>query len=134
MLFNESSLNRSRLPHGISHPNCTASAVRDTSLNSVPLLLASSIILCQIFNLTVFHLWRNREPFMLFHISLSYSSLLLGLAALISPISRLSPWTEVTQTFAASGVLLYGLINRIAVVNTFLISLDRWLSVEFLVW
>ncbi|OQV16569.1 hypothetical protein BV898_09242 [Hypsibius exemplaris] len=114
--------------------NCTLTVEQDQILNWVPIGLSTLIMLCQVFNVSVFHVWRNREPFVLFHISLCYSSLILGINSFINPICRMVPWNWTTQMVAKAAVVSYGIINRVCVINTLLISVDRWVSVEFAVF
>ncbi|OQV16350.1 hypothetical protein BV898_09495 [Hypsibius exemplaris] len=111
--------------------NCSLSATQDLQLNGVPTILVFSQILGQIFNLVVFHLWRNKEPFLTLHVALAYGNIFTGAVGSISAFARWSKWTITAETIVKVQVALFAFSNRSTVVNTVLISLDRWLSVEF---
>ncbi|OQV24975.1 hypothetical protein BV898_01184 [Hypsibius exemplaris] len=100
-------------------------------LNGVPMILIFSQVAGQIFNLVIFRLWRNKEPFLTLHIALAYGNILVGAISVISPVTRWTRWTSVTETVAKVQAVLFAIGNRSTVVNTLLISIDRWLSVEF---
>ncbi|OQV11490.1 hypothetical protein BV898_14220 [Hypsibius exemplaris] len=112
--------------------NCSLSADRWFSLNALPLILQSVMILAQTFNLLVFHFWRGKEPFILLHIALAVVSGIQALSGSITPLTRILPWHPavsvvvinlMSQTFEYLETL-YSLI-------LLSISVDRWLSVEF---
>ena len=113
--------------------NCSAFSFQTISdpINAVPLITWSIAVLCQLFDLTGFYLWRNKQPFMRFHVALAITSLLGGLLGVLAPLLRASPWTAATVLIAKLDVAAFGLVNCAAIVNTLFISIDRWLSVEF---
>ncbi|OQV16570.1 hypothetical protein BV898_09243 [Hypsibius exemplaris] len=88
--------------------NCTLTEGQNKALNSLPMTLSFMIVLCQTFNVVVF----MRGP------------------SFIQPIGRLSP---TVQLLSKVGAITYGILNRICIMNTLLISVDRWVSVEFAV-
>ena len=120
--------------HHLLFINCSAFQSIASPLNAVSTLCAASIILCNLFNLAVFLRWRQKSPFMHLHVSLTVSSLLVGLSGLSSPISRSIAWTPTVELMATVGVLLFLLSHRISVTNTLCISVERWVSVEFPIW
>ena len=120
------------LSSGNHTANCTSFQTLNNPINAVPFITWCAVILCQVFDLTAFHLWRqHKPPFMQFHVSLAVSSLLAAAVSLIAPVSRASPWTPVTMTIAKFEVGAFATVLRVTIVNTLFISVDRWLSVEF---
>ncbi|OQV24801.1 hypothetical protein BV898_01393 [Hypsibius exemplaris] len=88
----------------------------------------------QFFNLIIFTLWRNKEPFVIFHVALAVASLLAGLSLLAAVPLRymdLTPTNAFVDKFV--GVVMIVYVNCVAILANLAISLDRWLSVEFAV-
>ncbi|OWA52420.1 hypothetical protein BV898_16877 [Hypsibius exemplaris] len=97
--------------------------------------ISSTMITAQVFNLIIFVLWRNKEPYIFFHICLAVASLLAGLSVASSIPLRFVARTPVNifvNIFLGIAVLFYA--NSASILANFAISLDRWLSVEFAIW
>ncbi|OWA51774.1 hypothetical protein BV898_16241 [Hypsibius exemplaris] len=104
------------------------------TLNGLPLILAGIIVTAQLFNLTIFHLWRQKEPFVLFHVALAYYSLLIGILAAGTPLVRIFPWSErVSTPLTIISWRGFEFIRTLSLVTLLCISVDRWLSVELAV-
>ncbi|OWA51166.1 hypothetical protein BV898_15660 [Hypsibius exemplaris] len=92
----------------------------------------TTITTTQLFNLIIFALWRNKEPYILLHVCLTVASFLAGLTIVIhGPLGHL-PYTPVNaylNLFIGIGVLPW-FISAV-IFASFAISVDRWLSVEF---
>lgn len=106
---------------------------------TVGLLILNS----QLFNLIVFHIWRNKEPYILLHTALAWISLLKGTShfadLLVRTVSRAllvtrSPTgqqaSETLAKLVLFGLIWLGLLDLTMLVG---ISVDRWLSVEWAV-
>ena len=136
-MANESFQENSSLLHSLSAVNCSVGRTITNPVNAIPLLLSCLDILCQLFNLIGFHLWRDRtkQPFVQFHVNLAVALMITGLIGTIPLFTRLSPWTPVTvfiaKVFAVAG---FSLFSRMAIICVLFISVDRWLSVEFPHW
>lgn len=102
--------------------------------NSAVLFLSLAEIILHFLDLAVFHLWRHKEPFVLFHVSLAGTSALLAMLQIVFPLSHLAAaihWTSHTRALMALIMALFTFVRRTSMVNTLFISMDRWLSVEF---
>jgi len=114
--------------------NCTLSANAAFSLNVVPILLLSVMIVAQLFNLIVFHFWRQKEPYILLHVSLAVSSLLYGFISFATPATRIFKWND---KWSETVIRLVGSsfhVLRPSWLTTLLfIAIDRWLSIEYAV-
>ncbi|OQV11492.1 hypothetical protein BV898_14222 [Hypsibius exemplaris] len=112
--------------------NCSLSAERWFSLNGLPLVLQSIIILAQTFNLFVFHYWRDKEPFILLHIALAVVSGLQALSGSITPLTRILPWHPAVSVVVINLVgQTFEHLETLYSLTLLSISVDRWLSVEF---
>ncbi|OWA51775.1 hypothetical protein BV898_16242 [Hypsibius exemplaris] len=136
-LQNNASLNNSSFTTNYSVPtrgNCTLTSSQLMSLNGLPLILTGIIAAAQLFNLIIFHLWRQKEPFVLFHVALAYYSLFIGILAAGTPIVRMFPWSErVSVPLTITLLNCFEFIRTLSLVTLLCISADRWLSVEFAV-
>ena len=104
------------------------------AFNTPNLPVSTAIIATQVFNLVVFHYWRNKEPFLLLHIWLAVPSLLYGLITTITPITRILPWHETYSVIAVKLVTFsFYFVQATSTLMLLVISVDRWLSVEFAV-
>ncbi|OQV13994.1 hypothetical protein BV898_11766 [Hypsibius exemplaris] len=112
--------------------NCSTTTTQAYTLNVLPLSLSIVIIMTQLFNLIVFHLWQNKEPFLQLHVSLASVSLVYGLTTTITPVVRMLPWRE---AFSENWINLVGrcfeFLSPLTLLTLAAISLDRWMSVEF---
>ncbi|OQV19863.1 hypothetical protein BV898_06133 [Hypsibius exemplaris] len=95
------------------------------------ILLSLTIMFANIYNLVVFRLWSKKEPYVLFHIVLAVEAVLGGGVSIFAPITRLYDWTNPTRWShkVCTGGVLLAQFN--CLVNVAVISVDRWLSVEF---
>ncbi|OQV13995.1 hypothetical protein BV898_11767 [Hypsibius exemplaris] len=99
--------------------NCSTTTTQTYTLNVLPLSLSIVIIITQLFNLIVFHLWQNKEPFLQLHVSLARVSLVYGL-------------TTTDNTCGPNASLeCYEFLSPLTLLTLAAISLDRWMSVEF---
>ncbi|OWA52421.1 hypothetical protein BV898_16878 [Hypsibius exemplaris] len=97
--------------------------------------LSFTMITAQVFNLIIFALWRNKEPYIFLHICLAVASLLAGLSVASSIPLRFVARTPVNifvNQLLGIALLLYA--HSASILANFAISLDRWLSVEFAIW
>jgi hypothetical protein len=95
------------------------------------IILCFSAVFANLLNLLVFYHWRIKEPHVFFHVSLAVNSILTGILGSLAPISRCIDWTRPTRWLfkvSVGGVLLFQFTTF---VNVAVISIDRWLSVEF---
>ncbi|GAU92018.1 hypothetical protein RvY_04168-2 [Ramazzottius varieornatus] len=84
-------------------------------------------------NIIVFHNWKQKEPFLTYHISLSIGELLLGVFGLFVPVQYLTVTTINMQAFeTANGAIM--ILSAITNFHFCLVSIDRWLSVEYPIW
>ena len=112
--------------------NCTLTAERWTALNGNALAVCCVILVTQTFNLFMFNLWRNKEPFVLLHVFLAANSLLRGFVGLFLVITRILPWNDtVSVLFVKLTTVFTAVFNAQSSVILLFISIDRWLSVEF---
>ncbi|OQV23332.1 hypothetical protein BV898_02780 [Hypsibius exemplaris] len=90
------------------------------------------VVACQLFNLIVFHFWRDKQPFVLFHVALAWPSLLASFITPGTPLVRMFPWREpasvVLISLCGGSYELWTTLSQIVLVA---ISVDRWLSVEY---
>ncbi|OQV12534.1 hypothetical protein BV898_13178 [Hypsibius exemplaris] len=105
------------------------------SLNGVPLILSGVIVCSQLFDLVIFHFWRQKEPYILFHVALAYTSLLVGVDGAVTPLVRMLPWKEPVVSFIFINIFFrgYEFFHTLALMTLLFISVDRWVSVEFAV-
>ena len=87
-----------------------------------------------IINILIFFKWKNKEPHHLLYFSISITDFLLGCVTITGPLSRIITFPVVFKnavkfTMASTSVFLY-----LSATNIVLISVDRWLSVEFPVY
>ncbi|OQV19271.1 hypothetical protein BV898_06694 [Hypsibius exemplaris] len=97
-----------------------------------PLAFSTTIIATQLFNLIIFALWRNKDPYIFLHICLAVASFFAGLALASSVPLRyitLTPVNFFLTKFFGIAVLFY--TTSASILANVAISLDRWLSVEF---
>ncbi|OWA55357.1 hypothetical protein BV898_19741 [Hypsibius exemplaris] len=93
-----------------------------------------AITTLQLFNLIIFSLWRNKEPYVLLHVCLTVASFMAGVTIVIHGLLGHLPYTSANtylNIFIAIGVLTW--FNSAVIFANFAISVDRWLSVEFAV-
>ncbi|OWA53024.1 hypothetical protein BV898_17460 [Hypsibius exemplaris] len=114
--------------------NCTLNKSQNFALNGLWLIIFSVIVLCQTFNLFIFRLWPRKDPFLLYHIFLAVVTALLAVTAAGLPIARLNPWTPITIIIGRTSLSISIVCNRLNLIITLAISIDRWLSVEFPIW
>ncbi|OWA50392.1 hypothetical protein BV898_14911 [Hypsibius exemplaris] len=96
------------------------------------LAFGTAITSTQLFNFLIFALWRNKEPYILLHVSLAVASLLAGVTVVTAVPLRYAPYTAVNIFLNLSiGVCLLIYANTAAILTNFAISVDRWMSVEF---
>ncbi|OQV19970.1 hypothetical protein BV898_05975 [Hypsibius exemplaris] len=96
------------------------------------LSIGTAITSTQLFNLLIFTLWRNKEPYILLHIALAVASLLGGVSMIMSLPLRYVTHTPVHVFLNL--LLVIVLVNYAkcaAILANVAISVDRWLSVEF---
>ncbi|OWA51773.1 hypothetical protein BV898_16240 [Hypsibius exemplaris] len=102
------------------------------ALNGLPLILVGIIVAAQLFNLIIFHLWRQKEPFVLFHVALAYYPLLISIVAAGISLAQIFPWSDWVST---SLIILFRhsceFVHTLSLVTLLCISVDCWLSVEF---
>ena len=117
------------------HVNCSELTLEfKLAFNTPYIPISTAIIATQVFNLVVFHYWRNKEPFLLLHIWLAVPSLLHGLITTITPITRILPWHEIYSVIAIRLVTFsFYFVQATSTLMLLTISVDRWLSVEFAV-
>ncbi|OQV15342.1 hypothetical protein BV898_10448 [Hypsibius exemplaris] len=89
-------------------------------INALGLSPGLMTVLCNTINLLVFYAWHRKEPYVLFHILLAVSSLMYGAMTAFVPLGRLALGVQ------GATVLHFG-----GLFATTVISVDRWLSVEF---
>ncbi|OQV23810.1 hypothetical protein BV898_02162 [Hypsibius exemplaris] len=99
----------------------------------VPTIITGTIVTStQLFNLLIFALWRNKEPYILLHVSLAVASLVGGISVFVSVPLRYITLTAgnlfLTKLLCVALVSYASFASHLANVA---ISLDRWLSVEF---
>ena len=113
--------------------NCSSlTPVQRNTLNVPVSLISSVIIAAQLFNLVTFHHWRTKEPFVLLHVSLSWVSLLDGVAAYFAVFARFfSYYDPVIANVNRAFVTLFPFIQAITLSQLLCISIDRWLATEF---
>ncbi|OQV22667.1 hypothetical protein BV898_03492 [Hypsibius exemplaris] len=112
--------------------NCTILQGRQSfTLNGTPLILSGAICLLQAFNLVVFSRWPNKQPFLMYHVSLAACAVSFAIFGSPAPIARLLPWSRVSEVVAIISAYTSIVIGRIGQLNILAISLDRLLSVEF---
>ncbi|OWA52983.1 hypothetical protein BV898_17421 [Hypsibius exemplaris] len=112
--------------------NCTVSTAEWSAMQVPPIVQGSLIISAQLLNLLFFAQWSNKEPYVLYHISLAASSLLAGATIAASVVLRYQPLTTLTLYLVRLLVMgLYFYANCSALIGTLFISVDRWISVEF---
>ncbi|OQV13996.1 hypothetical protein BV898_11768 [Hypsibius exemplaris] len=112
--------------------NCTLSSQQNHTLNVLPIILGVVTMLSQLFNLTIFRFWHQKEPFVSLHVLLAFCSLLVGAFGIITPVIRLLPWREpLSVTFTNLAAISLEFIHTQSLVTLVAISVDRWLSVEF---
>ncbi|OQV13628.1 hypothetical protein BV898_12170 [Hypsibius exemplaris] len=85
----------------------------------------------QLFNLLIFAFWRNKEPYITLHVALAVTSLFAGLSVLCTVPLRYQPLDVSIPLERFFGVALVLYMNCAGLLANLLISVDRWLSVEF---
>ena len=116
-----------------SAENCSSlTPVQRNALNVPVSIISSVIIAAQLFNLVTFHYWHTKEPFVLLHVSLSWVSLLDGVAAYFAVFARFfSYYDPVIANVNRAFVTLFPFIQAITLSQLLCISIDRWLATEF---
>ncbi|OQV23594.1 hypothetical protein BV898_02341 [Hypsibius exemplaris] len=104
-----------------------------TNLTVLPLLLCTVVAVLNLYNLAVFRLWPQKEPYLLFHIFLAANAVVAAALSYLSPISRILDWTHPNRWTYKVGMGGLVLIQFTAMVNVAFMGIDRWLSVEFAV-
>ncbi|OQV12439.1 hypothetical protein BV898_13315 [Hypsibius exemplaris] len=97
-----------------------------------PILISTTMIATQTFNLIIFSLWRHKEPYIFLHICLAVASLLAGLSgATTAPLryATHTPFITFLNQSLATALIFYA--TSASILANFAISVDRWLSVEF---
>ena len=113
--------------------NCSSfTAAQRSALNAPSIILGSVMVATQLFNLIIFHQWRNKEPYVLLHVSLAVTSLLLGVCSYFAILALFFPyWNDHIAQTTRLAVFLFRFFQILSLVNLLFISVDRWLSVEF---
>ena len=116
-----------------NHENCSSlTRAQQIAQNGPVIILASFIMTIQLLNIVVFCRWRNKEPFVLFHVSLAVISFLMGASSFLAIFARFFSYlSDFTVQFTKLGMFLFTLFQLLFLLNLLVISIDRWLSVEF---
>ena len=62
-----------------NHENCSSLTRAQKLAQNGPVIILSSVIMTiQLLDIVIFCRWRNKEPFVLFHVSLAVVSFLIG--------------------------------------------------------
>ncbi|OWA50499.1 hypothetical protein BV898_15012 [Hypsibius exemplaris] len=91
-----------------------------------PIAFGTAITATQLFNLLMFALWRNKEPYITLHISMAINSLMGGLANLASvPLRYAFPTTTTAFLDVFIALLVTSYINCAVIFANSAISIDR---------
>ncbi|OQV23348.1 hypothetical protein BV898_02795 [Hypsibius exemplaris] len=119
---------------GVGYSSCNLTLSQTMALNGVPIILSIMMTLSHSFTLFIFNLWRQKEPLVLLHVALAYAFLFLTFSTVMTPIARLLPWNlPINGFFINLSNRCYEFFQTLSFVTLWLISVDRWLSVEFAV-
>ncbi|XP_055350319.1 uncharacterized protein LOC129596938 [Paramacrobiotus metropolitanus] len=82
-------------------------------------------------NLSVFARWKRKEPFLLFHISLSFAELLCSTTSFVGYVNRAFDYTLRYALLSKIGIGFRTTFLPLINILVMLISVDRWISVQF---
>ncbi|OQV20874.1 hypothetical protein BV898_05216 [Hypsibius exemplaris] len=116
-----------------ANQTCSPMTPADLIATQLPTVIFGTIMTStQLFNLFIFALWHNKEPYILLHVSLAFASLLAGISVITAVPLRYIPLTAGNLLLnKLLGVVLISYGNFSSVLANVAISLDRWMSVEF---
>ncbi|OWA55480.1 hypothetical protein BV898_19867, partial [Hypsibius exemplaris] len=100
-------------------------------LNAIGLMPPLLTILCNACNLVVFRAWHKKEPYVLFHVHLAFSSLMYGGVTVLAPLGRLIRPRLPIQWMQGVAMQAGMVAHFLCFFSAAVISTDRWLSVEF---